>query len=52
MANLGISDTSTLKRSSFIAAIAKRRKLETAFHIVLLSAAFVFVAAIVCGVLV
>ena len=50
MANLGITDAST--RSSFVAAIAKRRKLENAFHIVLLSAAFIFVAALVCGVLV
>ena len=52
MANLGMTNASAGKRSNFVAAIAKRRKLETAFHVVLLSAAFVFVAAMVCGVLV
>jgi hypothetical protein len=58
MANLGISHTHvnqqgsvTSKRSGAQSA-STRHKLQTVLHVVLFSAAFLFVAAIVCGLVV
>lgn len=59
MANLGLSNTHVNPLNSSAAAkrlvaartAAGREKLKTAFHVVLFFAAFLFVAAIVCGVL-
>jgi predicted phage tail protein len=60
MAHWGISnthvnqlgDTASSKRSPTTRNADLRKKMQTVFHVALLSAAFVFVAAIVCGVLV
>jgi hypothetical protein len=58
MANLGLSnasapglgDSSERRRSAVLSGLSKRRKWETALHVALFAAAFVFVAAIVCGI--
>jgi hypothetical protein len=58
MANLGLSnssvqglaETAERRRSAISSGISTRRKWETALHVVLFVAAFVFVAAIVCGI--
>lgn len=58
MANLGLSnasapsldDSSERRRSALSSGLSKRRKWETALHVALFAAAFVFVAAIVCGI--
>jgi hypothetical protein len=60
MAHWGISNThvnqlgnsASSKRSSTDQNVALRKKMQTAFHVALFSAAFVFVAAVVCGILV
>jgi len=55
MANLDISNTH-VDRFGTVArrpvAGTTRRKLQTVLHVALFSAAFIFVAAVVCGVLV
>ncbi len=58
MANLGLSnasargldESSERRRLAVTSGISKRRQWETVLHVVLFAAAFVFVAAIVCGV--
>jgi len=58
MANLGLSNASASglgkasgrRRLTVTTSASKRRRLETALHVVLFAAAFVFVAAIVCGI--
>lgn len=60
MAHWGISnthvnqlgDSASEKRLSAEQNAALRKKMQAAFHVALFSAAFVFVAAVVCGVLV
>lgn len=51
MANLGMSNTHVNQFDSKRAA-KTRHKIQTAVHVVLFSAAFLFVAAIVCGIVV
>ncbi len=55
MANLGIANTHVNQLDGSVATkrfrtASARHKLHTAFHVALFSAAFLFVAAIVCGV--
>lgn len=56
MANLGLSNASaplgdrSERRRLAATGLSKRRKWETALHVALFAAAFVFVAAIVCGI--
>jgi hypothetical protein len=58
MANLGLSNASVAglesaserRRAAVTSGLSKRRKWETALHVALFAAAFVFVAAIVCGI--
>jgi hypothetical protein len=58
MANLGLSNSaprsfeerSERRRAAATPSFFKRRSFETALHAVLFAAAFIFVAAIVCGV--
>jgi hypothetical protein len=57
MADLGLSgasgrldDSSARRRLAATSSLSSRRKWETALHVALFAAAFVFVAAIVCGV--
>jgi hypothetical protein len=60
MAHWGISNTQVNqldgsvagKRPSASASVSMRHKFLTVFHVALFSAAFIFVAALVCGVLV
>ena len=56
MANLGMSNTHVNRfegsaNSKRAANAATRHKIQTAIHVVLFSAAFLFVAPMVCGVL-
>jgi hypothetical protein len=55
MANLGLSNSAPRsfderRRAAATSSFFKRRSFETALHVALFAAAFIFVAAIVCGV--
>lgn len=52
MANLGISNTHVNRFNGSKRAANTRQKIQTAVHVVLFSAAFLFVAAIVCGIVI
>lgn len=52
MANLGMSNTHVNQFDGSKRAAKTRQKIQTAIHVVLFSAAFLFVAAIVCGLVV
>ncbi len=52
MANLGISNTHVNQFDGSKRAAKTRQKIQTAIHVALFSAAFLFVAAIVCGIVV
>lgn len=52
MANLGISNAHVNQFDGSKRAAKTRQKIQTAIHVVLFSAAFLFVAAIVCGIVV
>lgn len=52
MANLGISNTHVNQFDGSKRAAKTRHKIQTAIHVALFSAAFLFVAAIVCGIVV
>ncbi|MDE1992892.1 MAG: hypothetical protein KGI75_10340 [Rhizobiaceae bacterium] len=51
MANLGMSNTHVNQFDGSKRAASTRHKIQTAINVALFSAAFLFVAAIVCGVL-
>lgn len=52
MANLGISNTHVNQFDGSKRAATTRHKIQMAINVVLFSAAFLFVAAIVCGIVV
>jgi hypothetical protein len=52
MANLGLSNTHVNRFNEGKRNASRRHRLQTAVHVGLFSAAFLFVVAIVCGVLV
>lgn len=52
MANLGISNTHVNQFDGSKRAAKTRHKIQMAINVVLFSAAFLFVAAIVCGIVV
>ncbi len=52
MANLGISNTHVNQFDGSKRAVKTRHKIQTVIHVALFSAAFLFVAAIVCGIVV
>lgn len=52
MANLGMSNTHVNRFDASKRAAATRHKIHTAINVSLCSAAFIFVAAIVCGIVI
>lgn len=52
MANLGMSNTHVNQFDGSKRAAKTRHRIQTAVHVVLFSAAFLFVAAIVCGIVI
>ncbi|MEF0940445.1 hypothetical protein [Rhizobium sp. BR 362] len=52
MANLGISNTHVNQFDGSKRVETTRNKIQTAIYVALFSAAFIFVAAIVCGIVI
>ncbi|MBB5573732.1 MULTISPECIES: hypothetical protein [Rhizobium] len=52
MANLGMSNTHVNQFDGSKRVATTRSKIQTAIHVALFSAAFVFIAAIVCGIVI